>query len=65
MAEKVTDKTDPEATAPDYISLANDLILGHRVQISEDSGQRINGNLARKAGEVGCSGRTYLHKTRD
>ncbi|PFX29172.1 hypothetical protein AWC38_SpisGene6088 [Stylophora pistillata] len=48
----VTDKTDPEATAPDYISLANDLIPGHCVQISQDSGQRINGILARKAGEV-------------
>ena len=49
---KVTDKTDPEATAPGYTSLANDLIPGHCVQISQDSGQRINGNLVRKAGEV-------------
>lgn len=49
---KVSDRHDPEATAPDYISLANDLIPGHCVQISQDSGQRINGNLARKAGEV-------------
>ena len=49
---KVSDKTDPEATAPDYISLANDFILGHCVQIRQDSAQRINSNLARKAGEV-------------
>ena len=49
---RVTGKTNPEATAPDYISLADDLIPRHCVQISQDSGQRINGNLARKVGEV-------------
>ena len=45
-------KSDPEATTPDYISLANDLIPGHCVRIRQDSGQRISGNLARKAGAV-------------
>ena len=46
------DKGDPEATTPDYISLVNDLIPGHCMQIRQDSGLRISGNLARKAGAV-------------
>ena len=58
---KVTGKTDPKATVPDYISLANDLIPGHCEQISQNSGQQINGNLAWKAGEV----KTLYRKARN
>lgn len=58
---KVADKRDPEATAPDYICVANDFILGHCVLKSQDSGQRINGKLARKVGEV----RTLYRRARN
>ena len=46
------EKSDPEATTPDYISLVNELIPGHCAQIHHVSGQRISSNLAKKAGSV-------------
>ena len=35
-----------KATAPDYICIETDFIPDHCVQISQDSGQLINGNFA-------------------
>lgn len=39
-------------STPNYVTLVNDLIPGHCTQISHESGQRINNNLAKKAGSV-------------
>ena len=46
------DKSDPEASGPNYISLVNELIPGHCTQINQGFGERINSNLAKKAGSV-------------
>ena len=46
------DKSDPEATTHDYISLVNGLIPGHCAQIRHVSGQCISSNLAKEAGSV-------------
>ena len=46
------EKSDPEATTPDYISLVNELIPGHCAQIHHVSGQSISSSLAKKAGSV-------------
>lgn len=56
----LADKSDREATAPHNICLANDFIPVHCAQISQDSGQRIDGKVARKAGEV----KTLFRKAR-
>lgn len=53
--EKGDSKVDisgPEVSTPNYVTLVNDLIPGHCTQISHESGQRINNNLAKKAGSV-------------
>ena len=53
--EKDDSKVDisgPEVSTPNYVTLDNDLIPGHCTQISHESGQRINNNLAKKAGSV-------------
>lgn len=53
--EKDDSKVDisgPEVSTPNYVTLVNDLIPGHCTQISHESGQRINNNLAKKAGSV-------------
>lgn len=53
--EKDDSKVDisgPEVSTPNYVTLVNDLIPGHCTQISHKSGQRINNNLAKKAGSV-------------
>lgn len=46
------DISGPEVSTPNYVILVNDLIPGHCTQISHKSGQRINNNLAKKAGSV-------------
>lgn len=46
------DISGPEVSTPNYVTLVNDLIPGHCTQISHESGQRINNNLAKKAGSV-------------
>ena len=46
------DKSDPEAGSHNYISLVNELIPGHCAQINQGFGERINSNLAKKAGSV-------------
>lgn len=53
--EKGDSKVDisgPEVSTPNYVTLVNDLIPGHCTQISHESGQRFNNNLAKKAGSV-------------
>ena len=53
--EKDDSKVDisgPEVSTPNYVTLVNDLIPGHCTHISHESGQRINNNLAKKAGSV-------------
>lgn len=53
--EKGDSKVDisgPEVSTPNYVTLDNDLIPGHCTQISHESVQRINNNLAKKAGSV-------------
>lgn len=53
--EKDDSKVDisgPEVSIPNYVTLVNDLIPGHCTQISHESGQQINNNLAKKAGSV-------------
>lgn len=53
--EKDDSKVDisgPEVSTPNYVTLVNDLIPGHCTQISHEFGQRINNNLAKKAGSV-------------
>lgn len=46
------DISGPEVSTPNYVTLVNDLIPGHCTQISHESGQRFNNNLAKKAGSV-------------
>lgn len=46
------DKSDPEASGPNYISLVNELIPGHCAQLYQGFGEHINSNFAKKAGSV-------------